>query len=89
MIHDLSIACAGAVLFGYLVISLFFFRYWRQTRARLFACFAAAFLILAIERAMMLTVRVEPIHLPLIYCTRLVAFLVIAGAIWDANRSRR
>ena len=88
MIHDLSIACAGAILFGYLVIAFFFFRFWQQTRARLFVCFAAAFLILAVERAMMLTVVVEPIHRPLIYCTRLVAFLVIAWAIWDANRKR-
>ena len=89
MIHDLSIACSGAVLFGYAVVGLFFCRFWCQTRARLFGYFAAAFFILALERVMMLTVVIEPIHRPLIYCTRLVAFLVIAWAIWDANRARR
>lgn len=88
MIQELSIACAGAVLFGFVVIGLFFFRFWRQTRARLFACFGVAFLILALERAMMLTEVIEPIHQPWIYCTRLVAFLVIAWAIWDMNRLR-
>jgi hypothetical protein len=88
MIHDLSMACSGAVFFGYVVIGLFFWRFWRQTRARLFGYFAAAFFILALERVMMLTVAVEPIHLPLIYCTRLFAFLVIAWAIWDANRKQ-
>jgi hypothetical protein len=86
MTQNLSIACSGAVLFGYLIIALFFLRFWRQTGARLFACFALAFVILAIERAMMVMVVVEPIHLPLVYCTRLVAFLVIAWAIWDTNR---
>jgi hypothetical protein len=88
MIHHLSIACAGAVFFGYVVVGLFFCRFWRQTGARLFAAFALAFFILAIERAMMLAFSTEPINLPLIYITRLVAFLVIAWAIWDANRSR-
>lgn len=89
MIRDFSIACSGAVFFGYMVVGLFFLRFWRQTRARLFACFAVAFFILALERALMITWVIEPIHQPLIYCTRLVAFLVIAGAIWDANRRPR
>ena len=89
MIHNLSIACAGAVIFGYIVVSLFFCRFWRQTGVRLFGAFAVAFLILALEGAMILTVVAEPIHQPLIYSTRLVAFLVIAWAIWDTNRSRQ
>lgn len=88
MIRDLTIACAGAVLFGYIVVALFFWRFWRQTRAPLFACFGVAFLILAVERAMMLTAVAEPIHLPLVYFTRLVAFLVIIGGIWATNRRR-
>jgi hypothetical protein len=88
MIRDLTIACAGAVLFGYIVISLFFWRFWRQTRALLFACFAVAFLILAVERALMLTTVADPIHQPLIYFTRLVAFLVIIWGIWATNRRR-
>jgi hypothetical protein len=86
MIQNLSIACSGAVFFGYVVVALFFLRFWRQTGARLFACFAIAFVILAIERVMMVVLVIEPIHQPLVYCTRLVAFLVIAWAIWDANR---
>jgi len=43
---------------------------------------------LAAERAMILTEVVELIHRPLIYLTRLLAFLVIAWAIWDTNRKR-
>ena len=86
MIRDLTIACSGAVFFGYIVVGVFFLRFWRQTRVRLFACFAAAFFILALERVMVVTFLIEPIHQPLLDSTPLVAFLIIAWAIWDANR---
>lgn len=89
MIRDLTVASAGAVFLGYVVIALFFWRFWRQTRARLFACFATAFLILAVERAIILTAVTDPIHQPLVYFTRLVAFLVIIWGIWATNRQRR
>lgn len=88
MIEHLSVATSGAVFFGYVIIALFFGRFWKQTGARLFAAFSLAFLILAIERAMILTFITEPINVPWIYSTRLLAFLVIAGAIWDMNRRR-
>ena len=86
MTSNLSIASAGAVLFGYIIVAVFFLRFWRQTRARFFGWFAIAFAILAVERAIIITIDMEPIHEPLIYCTRLVAFLVIAWAILDTNR---
>lgn len=89
MMHELSIACSGAVLFGYVVISLFFWRFWRQTRARLFAAFALAFVVLAGERALILAEPAERIQDPLIYLTRLAAFLIILWAIWDTSRARR
>jgi len=89
MLQNLSVACSGAVLCGYVVIGLFFWRFWRRTGARLFVAFAVAFFVLALERTMMLSHAVEPIHEPLIYLTRLLAFLIIAWAIWDINRVRR
>lgn len=88
MINELSAALSGANLLGCAVIGLFFLRFWRQTRERLFACFAVSFFILAAERAIILTVVPEIRHHPLFYCTRLVAFLVLAWAIWDRNRHR-
>jgi hypothetical protein len=88
MIRDLTIACAGAVFFGYLLIALFFWRFWRRTRASLFVHFAAAFFILAVERAMILTAVADRGHQPLVYFTRLVAFLVIIWGIWTTNRRR-
>lgn len=88
MIHHLPAAVSGAVFFGYIIIALFFYRFWRRTGARLFGAFALAFLILAIERVMLLAALAEPINVPWIYSTRLLAFLVIAWAIWDMNRRR-
>jgi hypothetical protein len=89
MIHDLSMATSGAVFFGCIAVGMFFLRFWRQTRVRFFCYFAIAFFILALARVILLALVVDSIHQPLIYCTRLVAFLVIAWAIWDANRARR
>lgn len=70
------------------MIGFLFCRFWRQTGARLLAAFALAFFILAAERGIILAFVAEPINTPLIYVTRLVAFLVIAWAIWDTNRRR-
>jgi hypothetical protein len=88
MIFNLTLASAGAVLFGYVIVALFFWRFWRQTRARLFAAFAAAFVILALERAAILTAVADPIQEPIVYLTRLAAFLIIIWGIWDANRRK-
>jgi hypothetical protein len=87
-LHDLALAVDGAVLLGYATIALFFLKFWRQTRLRLFAWFALAFMVLTSERLMLLSAPAEWVHRPLFYCTRLVAFLIIAGAIWDRNRTR-
>jgi hypothetical protein len=43
----------GAILLGCWAIGLFFFRYWRQTRERLFCHFGAAFQLLVIERVVL------------------------------------
>ncbi len=88
MNSSLTLAAAGAVLFGYLVLAVFFFRFWRRLRARLFAAFAIAFVILALERGAILIAVADPIEEPAVYLTRLVAFLVIVWGIWDTNRAR-
>ena len=80
---------SGALAAGSLTVGLFFFRFWRQTRDRLFAFFAAAFALLALNAvALGLTDRAGEFRVAL-YGIRLVAFLVILYAIYDKNRSRR
>ena len=41
----------GAAAMGYLIVGLFFFRFWRQTSDGLFLTFAAAFWVLAASEA--------------------------------------
>ena len=40
----------GAIVMGYAVAGLFFARFWRQTRDRLFLIFAIAFWLLGVQR---------------------------------------
>lgn len=73
---------------GFLTIALFFVRFWRTTRDRLFLFFAAAFLVLMLERLIreLLAIRTE--WVPVVYCLRLGAFILILVAIADKNRRR-
>jgi hypothetical protein len=77
---------SGMLVSGYLVAGLFFVRFWGQSRDRLFALFAAAFGLLAVQR-LALSVSGAPIEdqTPL-YVLRLLAFAIIAFAIIDKNR---
>ena len=89
MTGDLTTFVAGALTLGYLVAALFFFRFWRDARDRLFLLFAIAFAVLAAQRvALALLARTPDAALPL-YGVRLLAFLVIAAAIIDKNRAGR
>jgi hypothetical protein len=77
---------SGALIAGYLLVALFFLRFWTTTRDRLFALFAAAFSVLAIQRlALSLTAETMEDQ-TLFYLLRLAAFVVIIYAIVDKNR---
>ncbi|CAN5189778.1 hypothetical protein BH24GEM2_BH24GEM2_16800 [soil metagenome] len=79
---------SGAIVTGYLVTGLFFLRYWRQSGDRLFAIFAAAFWLLAVQRlALALTTQYFE-DVTWLYGVRLVAFVLILLAIIDKNRAR-
>ena len=74
---------------GYGVAGLFFLRFWRETRDRLFAIFAGAFWILGLQRlALVFSGNMVEDDTGL-YLVRLFAFLLILGAIVDKNRSAR
>lgn len=77
---------SGAISMACLTIALFFLRFWRQTRDRLFVVFAAAFALLMVERLMLATVSASHEMAPYIYLVRLVAFALIMGAVVDKNR---
>lgn len=82
----LSSVVSGFLVAGYAVAGLFFLRFWRDTRDRLFGIFAAAFWLLAAQR-LALALSADPTgDQLLLYGIRLLAFVLILIAIVDKNR---
>ena len=80
----------GGVVMGCLVAGLFFLRFWRKTRDRLFMIFALAFWILGLNWMLLaFTSPTDESRRALFYILRLVAFILISCAIIDKNRSAR
>lgn len=85
--NALNAVFSGVLLMGYATAGLFFLRFWRETRDRLFGIFAGAFFLLAFQR-LALAVIPEPEQDPvLLYTIRLLAFVLILWAIVDKNRA--
>jgi hypothetical protein len=77
---------SGAIIMGYAVAGLYFLRFWRQSRDRLFATFAGAFWLLGIQR-LLLSIHPEwNGEYESLYLLRLLAFVMIIWAIIDKNR---
>ena len=70
-----------------LVAGLFFLRFWRKTRDRFFAFFAASFWLMAVHRMVGLYLRDSNEHLLTAYVIRLLSFILILVAIVDKNRA--
>lgn len=77
---------SGALVAGYLVAALFFLRFHRETRDRLFLAFSVAFALLAMQRAALALIPREGRSETMIYSLRLFAFVLILAAIIDKNR---
>lgn len=77
----------GATVMACFVAGLFFWRFWRQERDRLFALFAIAFWIMGVNR--LATALVDPRNEARTwpYAIRLTAFVIILVAIIDKNRT--
>ena len=75
---------SGVLVTAYAITGLFFLRFWRDTRDRLFGHFALAFFLLSIQR--ILIAMLEP-TVP-VYIVRLAAFLLILWAVIEKNRPR-
>jgi hypothetical protein len=78
----------GLIVMSELVAAAFFFKFWRQTRDRLFLAFGAAFLIEACNRVGVLFIAEPAAGNPVIYSVRLLSYLLILAAIADKNRKR-
>ncbi len=77
---------SGMIVTGYLIASLFFFKFWRRVSDRFFLYFALAFVTLAVQRVTLAFNPWEDEHDAAVYMLRLAAFLLILFAILDKNR---
>ncbi len=82
-------AIVGATGMASATIGLIFLRHWRRTGERLFAFFAAAFWLMALNRAALAVVG-DSREATSLYVVRLMAFLLIlTGAIGKNVRGSR
>jgi hypothetical protein len=88
-VSGMALFLQGAIALAYGVGGLFFFKFWRQTQDRLFATFAAAFWILALNYVVLSPSQTADEFLPLHYMVRFFAFLLILIGIADKNYSKR
>jgi hypothetical protein len=79
----------GATTLGAWVIGLFFLRFWKQTRERLFLYFAAAFWMLAANWLILAISNPPDEGRHWVYAMRIVAFLTLIAGILDKNRPGR
>lgn len=77
---------SGAMALACSAIGLFFLRFWRKSRDRLFLMFAVAFWILGVNRLALSMLAVEDEGRTYLYVVRFFAFLLILIAIVDKNR---
>jgi hypothetical protein len=78
----------GAIAMASCAAALFFLRFWRETRDRLFAIFAVSFLLLGVTRIGLVWQGAQAEGLTHWYWVRLAAFLLILLAIADKNRRK-
>jgi uncharacterized protein DUF5985 len=81
--------CWGMLAMASLIAGLFFLRYWKASRDRLFVFFAVAFAMLSVNYLMLTAVDPAFESRHLIYLIRLGAFVLIIVGIVDKNRAAR
>jgi hypothetical protein len=78
---------AGAAALGYALAAVFFLRFWRTTRDRLFLAFCAGFVLLAANQVLAALLEAGDERTPFVYSLRVLGFLLILWAIVDKNLS--
>ncbi len=77
----------GVISFGCLVAALFFLRFYRDSKDRLFLLFAAAFTLEAVNRTFLAFSENPREGDSVLYLLRAAAYALILFGIWDKNRS--
>jgi hypothetical protein len=76
---------SGLVTMGFLIAAMFFFRFWKRTKDILFATFGFAFLLLALNQALIGLSDVTGEGRSLLFLPRLAAFTLLIAAIVGKN----
>ncbi|HEY1922148.1 MAG TPA: DUF5985 family protein [Tepidisphaeraceae bacterium] len=85
---ELNFFLLGSLVMACCVAGMFFLRFWRKTRDRLFALFSAAFWLLGVNWGLLIFTRGNEDRFGGLYILRLAAFLLILVGIVDKNRTR-
>lgn len=81
----MSAFISGLITMGFLVAALSFLKFWRRTRDGLFAAFAGAFALLAVNQALAQLAALGREETGYVWLLRLAAFLLIIVAIIKKN----
>ena len=76
---------SGALVFSYLIAGVYFLRFWRRTRDRLFAHFAIAFWLFAVNQLAVSLPSVNNETGGYEYLLRVFGFILILIAIVEKN----
>ena len=77
----MDIFILGAVAMACLIASLFFFKFYRQTKDLLFLMFSVSFLVETVNRTALAQMRVQGEGDPSLYLIRLLSYLLILAGI--------
>jgi Family of unknown function (DUF5985) len=80
---------SGALTLALLVAGMFFLRFWRRTSDRFFMAFGVAFLLLSLNQGLAHWIGLADERVAYIYLLRVLAFLLILGAIVAKNLSKK
>jgi predicted permease len=76
---------SGAVFFGFLIAGIFFLRFWKRTRDRLFLAFALAFWLMAANQFGYSVMDMENENSGYLYLLRVIGYGLILAAIIGKN----
>jgi hypothetical protein len=85
----MAIFLSGLITGGYLVAGLFFAKFWARSRDPLFATFAAAFWLLALDEVALAFVNISHDNQSWTFLLRLAAFTLLAVAVAYKNAVAR
>ena len=78
--------CYGIACTGAFCAALFFFRFWRLSGDSFFLWFTASFALLSLQWLVLVSANPDAESRPYYYVLRLIAFVLIIGAVVEKNR---